>query len=126
MKAPPTLSALELPIDLRDVDALAMQPGYEPLRPGVDILSLYEDRETGAQAALLRYQPGAEVPAHEHTGYEHVLVLSGEQSDERGRYGPGKLVINAPGTRHTVRSERGCLVLIIWQKPVSFLGTAPH
>jgi predicted ChrR family anti-sigma factor len=117
----PPASRLELPIDLNDVDALMMQPGYEPLRPGVDILTLYEDADSGAKAALLRYQPGAEVPAHAHQGYEHILVLSGQQSDERGSYDAGNFIINAPGTRHSVRSERGCLVLAIWQKPVAFV-----
>jgi anti-sigma factor ChrR (cupin superfamily) len=81
---------------------------------------LYED-ESGASAALLRYQPGARVPLHEHQGYEHVLVLSGEQRDERGRYPQGSFMVNAPGTRHRVISEDGCLVLVVWERPVKFI-----
>jgi anti-sigma factor ChrR (cupin superfamily) len=103
-----------------DASALLQLPGYEPLRPGVDIRYLYRDEASGSSCALLRYQPGAEVPEHVHQGFEHVYVLSGEQSDERGNYRKGCFVINPPGTAHRVWSKEGCLVLIVWQRPVAF------
>jgi anti-sigma factor ChrR (cupin superfamily) len=106
-----------------DPDELAKRSGYEPLRPGVDILYLYRDDASGSSCALLKYQPGAEVPRHEHMGFEHVYVLSGEQSDDRGTYGKGSFVINPPGTGHRVWSHPGCLVLIVWQKPVAFVDS---
>ena len=108
-----------------DPGALSQLPGYEPLRRGVDILYLYKDTESGASSALLRYQPGARVPEHRHEGYEHVFVLSGEQRDERGSYPAGTFVINPPGTSHEISSPEGCLVLIIWQRPVAFTAHAP-
>jgi anti-sigma factor ChrR (cupin superfamily) len=108
-----------------DPGALSQLPGYEPLRPGVDVLYLYKDVESGASSALLRYEPGAHVPEHRHEGYEHVFVLSGEQRDARGSYSAGTFVINPPGTSHEVWSPEGCLVLIIWQRPVAFTVQAP-
>lgn len=90
---------------------------WQPFRPGVDIHRLYGDAE-GPSAALLRYAPGAKVPHHDHTGYEHIIVLSGSQRDLHQTYAAGSLVINAPGSDHAVTSEDGCIVLIIWQKPV--------
>lgn len=102
-----------------DPEVLARRAGYVPLRPGVDALYLYDDAG-GAACAVLKYAPGAEVPEHRHLGYEHVMVLSGSQEDERGRYGPGTLVINAPGTRHRVWSPEGCLALVIWERGVAF------
>lgn len=93
---------------------------FGELREGVEIHVLHEAPD-GARVAILRYRPGAEVPAHRHEGYEYIYVLEGEQSDERGRYGPGSLVINEPGHSHRVQSESGCCVLIIWQRPVVFL-----
>jgi anti-sigma factor ChrR (cupin superfamily) len=104
-----------------DAEALAQRPGYEVLRPGVEILYLYREAEGGAASAVLKYAPGAEVPLHEHTGYEHVLVLAGEQCDGRGRYSAGSMVINPPGYRHRVWSEGGCVVLVIWEHPVVFV-----
>jgi anti-sigma factor ChrR (cupin superfamily) len=100
-------------------DELARHPGFRPFREGIDMLPLYEETG-GAAAAILRYAPGAEAPQHRHEGYEHVYVLSGSQEDEFGSYSAGTLRINAPGSSHHVRSPDGCLILIIWQKPVVF------
>jgi anti-sigma factor ChrR (cupin superfamily) len=111
----PTHAVLEL-----EPEALARRSGYEPLRPGVDALWLYREEAAGSSCAILRYQPGAEVPEHEHQGFEHVYVLAGEQSDERGTYRAGSFVINPPGTAHRVWSREGCLVLVVWQRPVAF------
>ncbi|HEY9632244.1 MAG TPA: cupin domain-containing protein [Coleofasciculaceae cyanobacterium] len=92
---------------------------WEPFRPGVDIYRLYEEGHTGAAAALLRYQPGASIPKHNHTGFEHIFVLSGSQTDQNGEHQTGTLVINPPGTIHSVISQEGCIVLAIWEKPIA-------
>lgn len=91
---------------------------WQPFRPGVEIHRLYGDAH-GPSAALLRYQPGTQVPHHDHTGYEHIIVLSGSQRDQHQVYPAGTLTINAPGSDHWVASDEGCLVLIIWEKPVA-------
>ena len=65
--------------------------------------------------------PGAEVPAHRHEGHEYIYVLEGEQGDERGTYCAGSFVVNEPGAVHRVVSPTGCVVLIIWQRPVVFI-----
>ena len=94
---------------------------WRPLRAGVDIAILYGGGEDEPAAALLRYAPGAQVPEHEHRGYEHILILRGLQSDAHGEYGVGQLIISPPGTRHSVTSKDGCLVLAIWEKQVRFV-----
>lgn len=91
---------------------------WQPFREGVEIYPLYGDRIQGPSAALLRYQSGAAVPTHTHQGFEHVFVLSGSQSDSSGSYDTGTFVINPPQTYHSVKSDAGCIVLIIWEKPV--------
>jgi anti-sigma factor ChrR (cupin superfamily) len=93
---------------------------FQDLRDGVEIHVLHEAPDS-SRVAILRYRPGAEVPAHRHEGYEYIYVLEGEQSDERGRYGAGSFVVNEPGLSHRVRSEHGCVVLIVWQRPVVFI-----
>ena len=109
---------------------LKEEEGWELLRPGVHIRRLYRNGDDGPAAALLRYQPSASVPYHEHRGYEHILILDGAQSDERGRYDAGTLVINPPGTGHRVWSDVGCVVLIIWERgmpyPTSLVAAAPQ
>ena len=97
-----------------------------PFRDGIDIYRLYGDGTSGPATALLRFHPGARVPLHEHTGYEHILVLAGSQVDENGSAAAGTLIINPPQTRHSVLSETGCIVLAIYEKPVAFLEPPGH
>ena len=91
---------------------------YRPFRDGVDICPIVE----GAPAvALLRYAPGAGVPRHRHPALETILVLEGTQSDDRGDYPAGSLVLNPEGSAHRVWSDAGCVVLIQWTAPVEFI-----
>ena len=92
---------------------------WTAFRDGVEIYRLY-DGPDGASAALLRYRPGAKIPHHRHTGYEHIFILDGAQRDEHGEYAPGTLIVSAKGSQHSVSSEQGCIVLAIWQAPVNF------
>jgi anti-sigma factor ChrR (cupin superfamily) len=115
---------------LFDAFALGEHGKFVPLRPGVEILPLYGMAEDGVarsvtepSAALLRYAPGASVPAHNHAGYEHIFVLQGSQRDDHGEYLRGTCVISPPGSHHAVTSEHGCLVLAIWNHSVEMLDT---
>lgn len=91
---------------------------FEPFRDGVEVCYL---RRTDPSVALLRYAPGARVPRHLHTGLETILVLDGEQSDERGDYKTGSYILNPEGSTHSVWSNPGCVVLIQWERPVKIL-----
>jgi len=93
---------------------------WESFRKGIDIHRIYGDQHDGPTAALLRYSAGAEVPLHVHNGYEHILILSGSQTDGDNVYEKGTLMINSPGSQHRIASTNGCIVLAIWQAPVDF------
>lgn len=96
---------------------------FEPFREGIEICELWhtdKDRQ-GPRMAMLRYAPGATVPLHVHTGIETIFVLEGSQSDERGHYPAGAVVVNSAGSRHSVASVNGCVVLIHWAAPVRIL-----
>jgi anti-sigma factor ChrR (cupin superfamily) len=114
------------PLVIRDLIERALRGdfAFQPYFPGVEIHRIYGDESAGPSAILLRYQPGGRAHQHTHPGYEHIYVLSGEQSDERGSYPAGTLVINPPGSHHEVHSARGCLVLVIKEQPVVFTGPA--
>lgn len=92
---------------------------FDSFRDGVEICLL---RDEDPRIALLKYSPGATVPMHRHTGLEMIQVLDGAQSDEHGTYRVGDVVVNAVGSRHSVWSDEGCVVLILWEKPVVFEG----
>ena len=112
-------------IVMHDIFSIHQKPDqldWRPLKDGVEIYTLYNDGgPDGCCAALLRYAPGAEVPCHEHMGYEHILILSGSQFDKNGEYPVGTLIISPAKTTHAVKSDTGCIALAIWEKPVKFL-----
>lgn len=94
---------------------------WQGFREGVFIYPLYSSNTSEATSALLKYEPGAAVPEHMHTGYEHLIILSGSQQDERGIYHKGDFIVNKPNSTHWVKSPEGCVVLAIWEKPVRFI-----
>jgi anti-sigma factor ChrR (cupin superfamily) len=95
---------------------------FEPvIRVGAEMHTLYSTAQTGADgpaAAIMRYLPGATAPAHLHPGYELIYVLSGELETDDGVYGPNSLLVMPPDSVHAPRSPRGCVGLVVWEKPV--------
>ena len=94
---------------------------WQPFREGVDIHRFYGDGISGPSAALIRFREDATIPRHRHGGYEHIIVLAGQQRDENGCIEAGTLRIHPPGSAHLVTGGKGCLVLAIYEKPVTFL-----
>lgn len=94
---------------------------WQPFKDGLEIYQLYGDPASGPSASLIRFKKAGTVPRHTHAGYEHIFVLAGHQSDQNSTANPGTLLINPPGTAHSVISEAGCIVLAIYEKPVQFL-----
>jgi anti-sigma factor ChrR (cupin superfamily) len=107
--------------DLFNIAAWQDKIAWEPFREGVDIYHLYGNGLEGPSAAFIRYRDGAKVSLHEHTGYEHIFVLTGSQRDEHGVAKAGTLSVNLPGTQHSLASDAGCIVLAIYEKPVRFV-----
>jgi anti-sigma factor ChrR (cupin superfamily) len=107
---------------LHQLVARAKEPDFPwiKMRPGVDIHRIYGDGQSGPSAALLRYAPGATLPHHRHTGYEHLTILEGSQVDQFGVYAAPCFIVNPPDSSHDVCSPDGCLVLVVWQEPVVF------
>ncbi|MCC7376688.1 MAG: cupin domain-containing protein [Verrucomicrobiales bacterium] len=121
---PSLRQVLRIP-DLLQISGWHHRFAWRPFTRGVEIHRLYGDGREGPAAAVLKFSPGGRVPLHEHQGYEHILVLSGSQVDENSRAETGSLIINPPGTSHSILSENGCLVLAIYEKPVRFLEQSP-
>ena len=117
-----TYSRTELP-DLFAIAQHQHRIPWEPFKDGVDIHRLYGDGITGPSAALLRFREGGKVPLHTHAGYEHIFVLCGSQRDQNNEAKAGTLLINPPGTTHSVVSEGGCIALAIYEKPVVSVDT---
>ena len=124
LDAAPKYERIELP-DLMRIAEWQDKIEWKPFKPGVDIHRLYGDGTNGPTAALIRFREAGKVPLHFHAGYEHILVLSGAQRDQNSTLKAGTLMINPPGTAHSVVSEAGCIVLAIYEKPVKFTTETP-
>lgn len=68
--------------------------------------------EVARATSLVRYARASTFPAHQHGLGEEFLVLDGVFSDEHGDYPRGTYVRNPPGSRHTPRTEPGCIILV--------------
>jgi len=110
-----TLSAL----DSRYVDVAGL-PWQDTRWPKIRMKVLLDDKASGLLTALMRWEPGAELPLHEHVRIEQTYVLEGSLEDSEGECTAGNFVWRPAGSRHVARTPRGALLLAIFQAPNKF------
>jgi anti-sigma factor ChrR (cupin superfamily) len=99
---------------------------WEEIRyPGCKVKTLLVDPQTGLLTALLKMEPGAELPDHEHVMIEQTYVLEGKLVDKDGpdaglEIGPGEYVWRPAGSRHSAWTPEGALMLAMFQIPNKF------
>ena len=99
---------------------VAAAPWTKTRFPGVEAKILMEQKETGLSTWLMRWAPGARLPAHEHVEIEQTYVLSGSFSDVMGTCTAGNYVWRRAGSRHDAWTDEGCLMLAVFLKPNKF------
>ncbi len=72
--------------------------------------------ENGRVTSIVRYDPGAGFPPHEHPRGEEILVLEGTFSDERGDFTAGTYMLNPEGFAHGPSSAPGCVLFVKLQQ----------
>jgi anti-sigma factor ChrR (cupin superfamily) len=75
-------------------------------------LHLVGGAESGQVTSIVRYDPGASFPAHDHPGGEEILVLEGVFSDEHGDWPAGTYLLNPEGFHHAPYSKDGCVIFV--------------
>ncbi len=74
---------------------------------------LFSDPQDGNTIYLLRCEPGAVIPSHEHERDEKLFVIEGEFSDGNSVVKAGDFQLSRAGSVHpAVTSATGCLVLV--------------
>lgn len=101
-----------------NVDELPWKPTQVE---GIDMKVLMQDKESGLLTALFRWQPGTELPLHEHVEVEQTYVLEGAIVDAEGEVSAGNYVWRPRGNRHVARAPQGALVLSFFLKPNLFI-----
>jgi anti-sigma factor ChrR (cupin superfamily) len=96
-------------------------PWEETKFPGIRMKMLYNDPASGMCTMLMRLEPGATVPLHEHTAIEQTYVLEGHFVDEEGECLPGQFVWRPAGNTHVAwAGAEGALILGIFLRPNIF------
>jgi anti-sigma factor ChrR (cupin superfamily) len=86
---------------------------WEQLCAGIERKTLWHDREKGRITFLIRAQPGAEFPAHQHDDDEEAYVLSGDLAFDDLVLEAGDYHLARPGVSHPVgRTRTGCMLLL--------------
>jgi anti-sigma factor ChrR (cupin superfamily) len=62
--------------------------------------------------SVVRYEPGATFPTHDHPDGEEIFVLEGVFSDEHGDWPTGTYLLNPEGFRHAPFSRDGCILFV--------------
>ena len=81
---------------------------------GFWIKPLFEDKSRHLKTWLMKVDPGAYSPLHDHAELEQVYVLQGSFYDQNNVYRAGEYILRAPGAMHTAGSEEGALVILFY------------
>ena len=104
----------------------ANQLDWEPIKyAGCYVKTLMVDRKSGLLTVLLKMDPGASLPDHEHAMMEQTYMLEGRLVDTEGpekglEVGPGEFVYRPSGSRHAASTPEGALMVAIFQVPNKF------
>jgi anti-sigma factor ChrR (cupin superfamily) len=96
---------------------------------GIRQKALWSDPATQRRAVLSRFEPGASLPMHRHTGDEILYVIEGAIADEAGTVSAGNMGYRPNGCVHNVSSKNGATVLAVLTggvEPARELGSGPR
>jgi anti-sigma factor ChrR (cupin superfamily) len=126
MNVKPTTEGAKPVDDLRSRHLKPAEMAWEKQRfPGCEVKPLLFDAKSGIATMLVRMQPGAVLPDHEHVLIEQTYVIEGSLVDKEGpdtgtEVGPGEFVWRPAGSRHVAWSPKGGLFLAMFQIPNKF------
>lgn len=114
--------------DIRDYIVSTHTTQWTPLREeGVDCTGIswmplrYDDDKKRPISFLLKFDPGASYPYHNHPAGEEILVLSGSCEIEKTAFQAGDYLYTPADFKHSVKSEVGCTMFLIVPEEVEIL-----
>lgn len=89
---------------------------------GISVISLrYDEEKQRSTTILLKFEPGAVYPYHNHPGGEEIFVLSGEAILEDSCISQGDYLYTPVNFKHSVTTKTGCTMLFIVPEEVEIL-----
>lgn len=89
------------------------KPLGEPGVEGVYVkLLLFDEQTHRAPTILLKFDPGATYPLHNHPGGEEVFVLEGDVRLGKDELKAGDYLYTAVNNKHRASTQNGCVLLV--------------
>lgn len=90
---------------------------------GISVISLHYDAEKKRSTTiLLKFEPGATYPYHNHPAGEEIFVLEGEAIIENNTFSNGDYLYTPPGFKHSVTSKTGCTMFFIVPEEIEIIN----
>ncbi len=113
---------------IQDYITRSQQSEWKPLiekgthYKGIFVKSLRYDVETQrAKTILLKFEPGASYPYHNHPAGEELFVLEGSAIIEGATLTAGDYLYTPPGFKHAVTTAKGCTLFFMVPEEVEIL-----
>lgn len=89
---------------------------------GISVISLrYDEAKQRSTTILLKFEPGATYPYHNHPGGEEIFALRGEAILENVILSEGDYLYTPVGFKHSVTTKTGCTLLFVVPEEVEIL-----
>ena len=88
---------------------------------GIFVKALRVDETGRPPSILLKFEPGAQYPYHNHPGGEETFVLEGSCIIEGKPLSAGDYLYTPPGFKHDVKTKTGCVLLFIVPEEVEII-----
>jgi quercetin dioxygenase-like cupin family protein len=114
--------------DIKDFIVHTNESDWQPLiekgvhYKGISIIPLrYDEVKQRSTTILLKFEPGATYPYHNHPGGEEFFVLSGEAILENVIFTEGDYLYTPVNFKHSVSTKTGCTMLFVVPEEVEIL-----
>jgi quercetin dioxygenase-like cupin family protein len=101
---------------------------WTPLQEeGVDTTGIFvkilrfDEQQQRPPSILLKFEPGAKYPYHNHPGGEEIFVTKGSCLVNNTLLNAGDYLYTPPGFKHFVKTDSGCEVIFIVPEEVEIM-----
>jgi quercetin dioxygenase-like cupin family protein len=115
--------------NINDYTVRSNQKEWQPLiekgihYEGISVISLrYDEEKERSTTILLKFEPCATYPYHNHPAGEEIYVLSGEAILENVTLSQGDYLYTPPNFKHSVTTKNGCTMLFVVPEEVEILN----
>lgn len=96
-----------------------IEEGVDTTGISVKVLRLNEDQRP--PSFLIKFEPGASYPYHNHPAGEELFVLKGSCFVNEVQLNAGDYLYTPPDFKHAVKTETGCELMLIVPEEVEIL-----